>query len=186
MSWEALGAIAAAVTAVVITVTAIVAVVQIRHLRTANQLSAALSLYHEIESPDLCKATSFVRTELEQRMQDPVFREELASGKFDREVHLEIRLGNYWQQFGLLVRTGLIDRRLFLDWGWLSCLHAWRDLRDVTTALRTQAPDIWRDFEYLARLASAHVDSTKRHPIQQPKWREGLEPLDVPKQPAGR
>lgn len=186
MSWEAVTAIASLITAIVIAATAIIAVVQIRHLRTANQLSAALSLYSEMDDPDLRKARTFVQTELEERMQDPVFREQIANGKFDRNVHLEIRLGNYWEKFGLLLRTKLLDKTLFFDWGAPACLNDWRSLRDVTRAIRVRSPEVWRDFEYLARLSAEHVDFVLAHPLHQPKWREGLEELDVRKAAAGR
>jgi hypothetical protein len=186
MSWEALTAIASLITAAVIAATAIIAVVQIRHLRTANQLSAALSLYAEMDSADFRRARTFVQTELAERMQDPVFREQLSSGKFDRDTHLEIRVGNYWEKFGLLLRTGLLDRTLFLDWGSPSCLNDWRTLRDVTRTIRIQTPEVWRDFEYLARVSAVHLDSIQRHPMQQPKWREGLEELDIRRAPAGQ
>jgi len=185
MTWEALSALASLVTAAVITATAIIAVVQLRHLRTANQLSAALSLYTELDDAALRKARSFVHLELEERMKDASFREQLIRAKFDREVHLEIKLGNYWENFGLLLRTGLLDKTLFLDWGAAGCLYDWRMLRDVTRAIRGARPEVWRDFEYLARLSATHLDSMERHPLRQPKWREGLEELDVRKAPAG-
>ena len=186
MSWEAVTAIATLITAIVIAATAITAIVQIRHLRTANQLSAALSLYREFDSAEYRKARSFVQIELEQRMQDPVFREQLASDKFDRDVHLEMKVGDYWQNFGLLLRTGLLDRTLSLDFATPICLRDWRLLLGVTRILRVRRPDVWGDFEYLARLSSEYVRSSDRHPLRQPKWGEGFEDLDLDAAPAGR
>jgi hypothetical protein len=186
MSWEAITAIASLVTAAVIAATAIIAVVQIRHLRTANQLSAALSLYREVDEPGIQAARTFVSTELEERMKDPVFVDALLTGKLDRGVHLEIRLGNYWEKFGLLLRTGMLDRKLFLDWGAPSCLGDWTLLRDVTRTIRKRTPEVWRDFEYIARLSALHIDSILAHPMQQPEWREGLEDLDIRRAPAGQ
>ena len=186
MSWEALTAIASLITAIVIAATAITAVVQIRHLRTANQLSAALKLYDEVDDADFRKVRTFVQTELEERMNDPVFRDELVSSNFDRDVHLEVRLGNYWEKYGLLIRTGLLEKNLFLDWGAQACLRDWRAMRGVTKALRVQSPEVWRDFEYLARLASVHLDRLLAHPMRQPKWQEGLEEMDIRNAPTGR
>jgi hypothetical protein len=184
VSWEALTAIASLITAVVIAATAVIAIVQINHLRTANQLSAALSLYREADDAEFRKVRTFVQTKLEERMKDPAYVDELRTGKLDRDVHLEIRLGNYWVSLGLLLRTGLLDRKLFLDWGAPACLSDWKAMRDVTRALRSTRPMIWRDFEYLARLSAMHIDYMDRHPIPQPKWREGLEELDVQRAPA--
>jgi hypothetical protein len=110
----------------------------------------------------------------------------LLTGTFDRDVHLEIKLGNYWEKFGLLMRTRLIDKILFLSWGAGPCLNDWRLLRDVTRALRTYRPTAWRDFEYLARLAAAHLEAARRHPLQQPKWADGFEDLDISEAAAGR
>ncbi|MBV8082972.1 MAG: hypothetical protein JO347_05540 [Candidatus Eremiobacteraeota bacterium] len=185
MSWEALTAIASLITAAVIAVTAIVAIVQIRHLRTANQLAAALTLYEEFDNADFRVARTFVDTELEERMKDPVFRDELLSGKFDRNVHLEIRVGNYWEKFGLLMRTGLLDQTLFLDWGTGGCIRDWRAMREVTRLIRVRVPPVWRDFEYCARLSAAHLAKIGRHPLQLPKWSEGYEDLEI-REPATR
>jgi len=186
MSWEAVTAIASLITAIVIAATAITAVIQIRHLRTANQLSAALNLYAEQDGAELRKARTFVSTELEERMRDPAFREALLTGTIDRDVHIEIKLGNYWEKFGLLMRTGLLDKILFLSWGSGACVNDWRLLRDVTRALRTHRPTAWRDFEYLARLATGYLDEAQHHPLQQPRWVEGFEDLDVSEVAAGR
>lgn len=173
MSWEALSAIASLVTALVITVTAIVAVVQIRHLRAANQLAAAMTLMKEVS--DLDEVRTFVAKELEGKMRDPAFRGALASGAFDRHEHIEIQLGNYWEKFGILLRQGLLDKQLFLDWGAQPCLREWRLLREVTREIRCTAPQVWRDFEYLAHMSSVHLKHLYAHPLRYPDWDEGVE-----------
>lgn len=177
MSWEAISAVSSAVTAVIITVTALVAVVQIRHLRSSNRLAAALELFHEMD--ELGHVRTYVATELPGRMKDPAYRAELAMGQINRDVHLEVRLGNYWEKYGLLLRNGLLDRQLFVDWGAVSCLRDWKALREVTRAIRGEHGELWRDFEYLAHLSAMHLDADKKKPFRQPKWREGLEELDV-------
>jgi hypothetical protein len=179
MSWEALTAVASLITAAVIAVTAIIALVQIRHLRTANQLNAALKLYDEVDDADFRKVRTFVQTELGERMKSAAFRDELLNNAFDRDIHLEVRLGNYWEKYGLLIRTRLLEKNLFLDWGAQACLRDWRVMREVTKLLRVKSPEVWRDFEFLARLASVHLDQLLAHPMRQPKWQEGLEELDI-------
>ncbi|HET9342339.1 MAG TPA: hypothetical protein VFO25_05460 [Candidatus Eremiobacteraceae bacterium] len=173
MTWEALTAIASLVTTLVIAVTAIVAIVQIRHLRAANQLAAAMALMGELET--LVDVRTFVATTLELKLKDPAFRESLSTNRFDRHEHLEIILGNYWEKFGILLRQGLLDRQLFLDWGAQGCLRDWRQLREVTALIRGPSPQVWRDFEYLAHMAAIHLDDLYRHPLKHPEWRESLD-----------
>lgn len=173
MTWEALTAIASLITTLIIAVTAIVAIVQIRHLRAANQLSAAMALMTELET--LVDARTFVANTLEQKLKDPTFRASLANGKFDRREHLEIIVGNYWEKFGILLRQGLLDKQLFLDWGAQGCLRDWRQLREVTALIRGPSPQVWRDFEYLAHMAAIHLDELYRHPLKHPQWRDSLD-----------
>lgn len=168
MTWEALTALASLVTTLIIAVTAIVAIVQIRHLRAANQLAAAMALMGELET--LVDVRTFVAKELEDRLKDPAFRASLADNKFDRHEHLEIILGNYWEKFGILLRQGLLDKQLFLDWGAQGCLRDWRQLREVTSLIRGPSPQVWRDFEYLAHMAAIHLDDLYEHPLKHPDW----------------
>ena len=173
MSWEGLTALASLVTTLIIAVTAIVAIVQIRHLRAANQLAAAMALMSELET--LVDARTFVANALEERLKDPAFRAALTSSKFDRREHLELTVGNYWEKFGILLRKGLLDKRLFLDWGAQGCLRDWKQLREVTALIRGPSPQVWRDFEYLAHMAAIHLDDLYKHPLKHPQWRESLD-----------
>ena len=176
MSWEAITAVASLITALVIAVSAVVAIVQIKHLRASNQLAAAMSLMGDLEL--LTESRSFVATMLEEKMKDPAFRAELETGRFDRNKHVEIQLGNYWEKFGILLRKGLLDRQLFLDWGSQGCLRDWRLLRGVTRLIRIGSPQVWRDFEYLAHMSATHLDHLYRHPLQYPEWKDAVDEDD--------
>lgn len=173
MTWEALTATATLVTTLIIAVTAVVAIIQIRHLRAANQLTAAMALMTELEN--LADARTFVANELDEKLKDPGFRAALGSSRFDRREHLEIIVGNYWEKFGVLLRKGLLDKQLFLDWGAQGCLRDWKQLRVVTALIRGPSPQVWRDFEYLAHLAAIHLDDLYQHPLKHPQWRESLD-----------
>jgi hypothetical protein len=181
MTWEAVTAVASLITTLVIAVTAIVAMVQIRHLRAANQLAAAMALMSELET--LVDARTFVANTLELKLKDPAFRASLASNKFSRREHLEIMLGNYWEKFGILLRQGLLDKQLFLDWGAQGCLRDWRQLREVTALIRGPSPQVWRDFEYLAHMAAIHLDDLYQHPLKHPQWRDSLDAVPEAKAP---
>lgn len=169
MTWEGLTAVASLITTLVIAVTAIIAIVQIRHLRAANQLAAAMTLMGELET--LADARTFVAKALDDKLKDPAFRASLATNRFDRREHLEITVGNYWEKFGILLRQGLLDKQLFLDWGAQGCLRDWRQLREVTALIRGPSPQVWRDFEYLAHMAAIHLDDLYQHPLKHPQWR---------------
>jgi hypothetical protein len=74
-------------------------------------------------------------------------------------------IGNFYEDMGLLVRTGLVDRE-FIAQSWNNnVLQAWESLAPVT-ALNRQARGnvIWENFEYLTVLAqdweAAHAKGT--------------------------
>ena len=114
MSFEAVAALAQVATFVVIAATAAASMVQLRHLRAANQVSSVRVLLEEYEGAELRDAFHFVRADLAARLQDPVFREELRTGKSDRLTHPEITICNFFDKWGAHYREGAIDRRAFM------------------------------------------------------------------------
>jgi hypothetical protein len=114
MSLEAWAALAQGATFVVIAATAAASLVQLRHLRAANQVAAVRVLLEEYEGAELRDAFHFVRTDLDEHLQDPKFREELRSGQSDRVTHPEITICNFFDKWGAHYREGAIDRRAFM------------------------------------------------------------------------
>jgi len=168
MTWEQIGALASVLTTLIIGVTAGAALIQLRHMRTANQITASTTLLAEAETPEMRKAFSFCAIELGERMKDPAFIEALKTGKIDRDVHLEIMVGNYWEKVGVLLRKGLLDRDICLDWSSPNCAHNWRQLEEVAKPLRGRSAPIWRDFEYIANLSEARAQEMEKHPLRLP------------------
>ena len=114
MSLEAWSTFASVGTFVVITATAIAALWQLRHMRAANQLSWIQLFASEFEGPHLRHAFEFVRRDLAKALEDPAFRRQLQAGGTNREQHPEITVCNFFDQWGLYYRDGVIDRASFM------------------------------------------------------------------------
>ena len=138
-------------TFVVITATAIAAVLQLRHMRAANRVSWLQLFMSEFEGAELRPAFEFVRTELPRRLQDPAFREDLRTGRFERTRHPEITVCNFFEQWGLYYRDGVIDRSGFMRVNAWIIDGFWERL-EVVVALVAHPEDgnlNFQQFEYL-------------------------------------
>ena len=163
MSQETLSTGAAIGTFVVITATALAAVVQLRHLRAANQVAAVRVLLEEFEGSELRDAFHFVRAELPGRLEDPVFREELRTGKTDRMTHPEITICNFFDKWGAHYREGAIDRRAFMRQMAGVTVSFWSRLEPAIalTTYPTGVNSAFEAFEYLTVEARMWI---ARHP----------------------
>ncbi len=64
-------------------------------------------------------------------------------------------VGNAYEELGVLVKNGIIDKSLFLDrYAW-RILSDWRLLEKLTALSReaTQQEGVWENFEYVAVLS---------------------------------
>jgi hypothetical protein len=157
MSWEALSTIGSLIAAPVLAAAAVAAVIQIRHLRAGNQLEGFLAISREIESPELLSARAFVEMDLPQKLNEDSYREELRNGRFDLLKHPEVRIANFWEKMGALIRHGVLDAPIFLDFFGHRCALRWRQLAPVAELVRQNDPLIWREFEYLAGVCERYV-----------------------------
>jgi hypothetical protein len=151
---EVWASVAQILTFAVIAATAVAALVQLRHLRAANQVSGMQTFFQMYEGAELRDAFHFVRTELEQRLQDHEFCEEIRSGNLDRAKHPEIQICNFFDQWGGYYRLGVIDRRAFMRHNAGVINAFWQRLEPV---IRLSARDgvntSFEHFEYLTVLA---------------------------------
>ena len=166
MSLESVTAFASVATVLIVAATAIAALVQLRHLSAANQINAMLSTGQEINDEAFHNAATLVRQRLGGAMQDPVFRDYLVAynrGQRSRDVGPEylnlhraaLLLGNRFEEFGLLIKSNVVRRELFLDvFAWI-VLREWRQLSELNSFARAASGNgrIWDNFEYLAVLA---------------------------------
>jgi hypothetical protein len=157
MTWEALSAIGTLVSAAVILATAIAALIQIRELKKATQLQGFLTVLAELRSAETRAADAFVEMTLPERLKDPVFTNEIASGHYDIRDHPEMQLGAFWEKNGALVRHRVVDAPLFLDTLSDVCILHWKQLQHVVALRRKREPLAWQEFEYLAAIAQRYV-----------------------------
>lgn len=181
MSLEALAAIAQIATFIVIGATAVAALIQLRHLRSANDMQAASMFIQEFEGSELRDAFSFVRTQLEHKLEDPVFRAEIRAPGQDRAKHPEVAVLNFFDLWGGHYRSGAINRRWFMRHNAGLILGFWQRLEPVVAL--SVGPDglntSYEAFEYVVVQAQDWVAShpsgdypngVRRLPLHD-KWR---------------
>lgn len=159
MSLEAWSTAATLGTFLVILATATTAVVQLRHIRLGNQLSGLLSAFGMLQDPDVRELVNFVRHDLATKMQDPAFRESLLEIPIDRRKHPELYLCDMYDHVGSFVRSGLIDKKIYLQTYWYNVNLYWGLLREVVAIGRSNRPYIFENFEWLAARAKQWADT---------------------------
>jgi hypothetical protein len=165
MSLELVNTFATLGTFLVIAATAIAALVQLRHMRGSNQIAVLNELRETKETPEFQEAQQFTG-KLPELMCDPGFRYQLAnrSVRTDERASKIGRLGNYYEGVGILVKAGLVEKDLALDFLSGNVLDHWERLAPVAAVMRRQDGAVWENFEYLAVLAqdweAAHPKGT--------------------------
>jgi hypothetical protein len=159
MPFELWNTIATIGTFVVITATAITAFVQLRHARSSNQIVVLSELRKAQEEPDYRAALRFVHTGLKTKMQDPEFRRQILafrdhkplSAESEGAIAMITTVGDYYENMGLLVKRGLVDRDSALD-VWSAYIGMeWEGLAAVVALFRRDGSDaVYENFEYLA------------------------------------
>jgi hypothetical protein len=141
-------------TFVVIAATAIAALGQLRHARGSNQIAAIAEVQTAGETPQFAAADHWVRTELANKMKDPEFRYEVINRDARTPENLAFiqrvsHVGNYYENVGLLVKRGLVDREIALDLWAGNAVLVWGHLASYTAIARERSgPVAWENFEY--------------------------------------
>ena len=158
--WEALTAVATAVTALVIAATVAVGYRQIRltrdqldHLRRSTQLDGTMRVFAELETPEFRAARIFVENEMDARMRDARFREELSLPfqALDESEHKEILVAQTFEKIGTYARNGLRDPTLMADYCGPLIREMWQRLEKCGyfELRRRNNPYSLENFEYL-------------------------------------
>ena len=167
MSLELVNTFGTLGTFIVIAATAIAAIVQLRHARSSNSIAAINELRETTETPGFQAAVHFVFTQLPAIAQDPAFRHQVAvpAARTDETgplVGKVMQLANFYENMGILVKTGLVDRDLALEYWAGTVLSTWEGVAPlVPTMRRGQGDAVLENFEYLAVLAQ---DFDAAHP----------------------
>lgn len=159
MSLELFNSLATFGTFVVIAATAIAALRQLRHMRNSNQIAALSDLFETQGGTAFVSARQFVATGLPEKMQDPAFRHQIADFKARSEenallIAKIITVGNFFEETGVLVRSGLVDREFFLQMYSGNVAASWDALSEATAVWRERAgPSLFEHFEFLTVLS---------------------------------
>jgi hypothetical protein len=171
MSLELVNTLATFGTFLVIAGTAIAAIVQLRHARSSNMIEALAEFREGTEHPEMRSAERFVLHALPEKLRDPVFRYQLANqGALTSENQLLLsdirRVANFFENMGVLVKSGLADKNLVLDIFSTQVLRDWERVAPFVAIRRQATGDnaILENFEYLAVLSqdfeAAHPNGT--------------------------
>jgi len=185
VSLEVISTTATLFTAVVIGATAAAAIVQLRHLRTGNDITAMLNIGAHFGSAEFKHAEELIVHKLTPAMSDSVFREYVTAFARDpapREVSRDyvdlrraaVQIGNVYEELGILVKAGIVNKILFLDRYSGVIVRGWNRLADFTALIRdiVDDPSIWENFEYITVLAE---DWLKARPSSYPHGVRHLE-----------
>lgn len=165
MPLELVNTIATLGTFLVITATAIVAIVaivQLGHARNSNQIAALNELIAVQQTTEFKEARHFVHTELAMKLQDPAFRYQIGlfvnekgpSAEAERQIAKLTTLGDFYENMGLLVKRGFVDRNRALDVWSYALPQEWPRMEPFVLRYRRVAGDqLYENFEYLVVLA---------------------------------
>jgi hypothetical protein len=132
MSWEALAAIGSLASTVVIAISAIFALRQVDQLRRAAQLDGTMRVFAQFSDPDFIAARNFVLGELDERLKDPQYADELKTyTNVDLTRHPEYRVLMFLQLVGGLVKNNLISGPPIYEFAQYSIIKSWEHLRPI-------------------------------------------------------
>jgi hypothetical protein len=160
MSPEWVAAFASLGTLIVIAASAIAALIQMRHMRSANQISLFTSYNAEFDSPEFTSAFAFVKADLPAHAFTPEELEGLVHGNWSGRLHDARTIANFFEDMGSFVRTGVLHQFIVCNLYASNVLEAWTAIAPVVFFLRNQRnqPAIWENFEYLAILAEDFIE----------------------------
>jgi hypothetical protein len=167
MSFELLNTFGTFGTFIVIAATALAALIQLRHMRSSNQIAVLSDVFEKNEAAELISAHQFASSELPTKMKDQTFRFQIAHRAARTEenavlISKAIAVGNFYEEMGMLAKSGLVDCDLLLDMHYQSIMNDWEALSEFTAIMREgQGAGVYENFEYLTVLSQ---DWEAKHP----------------------
>ena len=181
MSLELWSTIASVGTCLVIAATAVIAIVQLHHVRGTNQIAAAMSIHNVVESEEFQEARRFIRYELAKLLEDAEFRAALREGAPGKLARPMFFAGNYYEEIGIFVKYGLVDRDIACEMWSNEIVTDWKRLAPAI-AIMQERPGFfgWQNFEYaytvceawLKRYPEGKFPSGHRHVRLENPWRQ--------------
>lgn len=167
MSLELWSTVASIGTFVVIAATAVAAIVQLRHARSSNQIAALTELRDAFQSREFSEAMSFLETKLPQLIKNSEFRYQfenrnVRTDEFLEDINKARLIGNYFEDMGALLLSGLLDRELTCMIYSSDLTRAWESLNPlIAIARRSGGKVLWENFEFATMLAQKWI---AKHP----------------------
>jgi hypothetical protein len=138
-------------TFLVFVITAIFALRQLRSSNRSNQLAGLQAISSHSNGSEFERWFKFVVKELPSRMAERSFREGLKDDPIDRDVHLEIRLANWYEEIGILAKYGVVAEAPLIEFLRGGPESAWQALHATLSLYRDiWGPSYYRNFERLA------------------------------------
>jgi len=166
MSLELVNTFGTLLTVAIIAATAVAAMVQLRHLRAGNQINAMLSIGNQIDTKAFSDAITLVRARLDSTLEDPAYRDYVrarnlgialpaVSEEYRELHHAALLVGNLYEELGILVKNGVVDRDMLLDRYGFNISILWNAVSRWVGWVRATTGNngIWENFEYLTVLA---------------------------------
>jgi len=143
-------------TFLVFVITAFLALRQLRIANRSSQLAGLQAVSSHLNGADFERWFTFVLTELPVKMADRSFRESLGSNPIDRDVHLEIKLADLYEEVGVYAKYGVVSEMPLIEVLRGGPYTAWEALRATVSLYREiWGPSYYRNFEYLAERSRA-------------------------------
>jgi hypothetical protein len=160
MTLELWNTLATLGTFVVIAASAAAALVQLRHMRGGNQIIALTELRETIESAEFVAQMRDVSGPLQEWLKTPEARAIVLAEpglSVFHELGAAVRIANFFESAGVLVKRAIIDADLFCDlWG-PTVIRAWLHLEELVVNRRiARGPVAWENFEYLMLVAKRY------------------------------
>jgi hypothetical protein len=175
VSSELWSTIASVGTFIVIAATAVVAAIQLRHVRSSNQIAAAMSIHNVVESEEFQEARRFIRDDLAKQLEAPEFRRTLGvlTNRLSRPV---ILVGNYYEEIGIFVKYGLVDENIACEMWANEIVLDWKRMAPAIAIMQGRGSSYgWQNFEYMYTLCEAWLQRYPEGRFPQNRRRVRLE-----------
>lgn len=186
MSLELLNTFGTLATVAIVAATAFAALIQLRHLRAGNQINAMLAIGEKFQSAQFTLALETMSTNMQASMDEPTFRDYIVAmagaspigdvePRYKETRRAALLVGNTYEELGILIKNGIVDRELFLDRYCSVAIAGWRRLERFLAFIRElqHDPGIWENFEMIVVLSEEYLHD---HPSTYPA---GLKRLKV-------
>ncbi len=173
VSWEATTAVASLLSSLAVLAAVVVAIRQVRvgaaqvdHLQKATQLEGTMKIFEALGSAEQRKSRVFIVQELEQKLQDPAFREGMERVSYAPEAHPEMVSLRLLEMIGTYVKYGLLDEAIIFDFWYPAIVNVWERLDDlgvIAIHRSSGGPLLWENFEHLYERAKLWVAAHDPH-----------------------